>query len=134
MEAKKNMFVYVAGILMIIGGIVGLIAGVIALAGGAFLGAVGLGAFGAILVIAAVVAIITAIITLVAGVTGTKNAANPAKAPTLVKYGYITIGLAVIGIILNIVGGAFSGTSVVSLIIPIIYLLGAMQMKKEAGL
>ena len=142
MGAQKNMLVFIAGILMIIGGIIGIIGGIAALgliaASGALAAAVGVAAeVGGLLalgVIASIVILITGVISLIAGVTGFKNAANPAAAPKLIKYGYITIVLAVIGIVLNIVAGGFSGTNVLSLILPIIYLLGAMQMKKESGL
>ena len=129
MAAKKNMLVYVIGILMIIFGIIAIIVGALALFGSA-----ALGLSSTFVTIGSLFALISGIVELVAGVMGVKNAANPAKAQTLVIFGIITIALAILGNVISVAGGAaFSPSSLVmGVILPILYLIGAFQLKKQA--
>ena len=139
MERKKNMLVFVAGILMIIIGIIGIAGGALAIVGGGAVVALGgAGGLGVWAVLAGVLSLVTGVFSLIAGIMGAKNAAKPEKGQSLFVFGIITVVMAVLGIVFSALstaalgGGAIAPTSFVSLVIPIIYVIGAMQLKKQA--
>jgi len=69
---------------------------------------------------------------LVAGILGIMHAANPAKAGLLVNVGIGLIAFAVINAIITIVGDLFSYSTVTVFLLPILFLVGALTMKKQA--
>ena len=133
MENKTNMLLKVTGILMIIGGIAGIIVSIVAFLGVGLLAAAGVVV--GLWIIAVILSLVGSIIELIAGIVGSKNAANPAKAGTCVIFGIVTLALSVLGIILNLASG--SGFSVANLglgvVIPVLYLIGALQNKNKAA-
>ena len=108
---KGQKILKITSILMIIGGIIAAIAGVIAILGVSALAALSGSAEGTGLLI------------------GACNA--PQKAASCIKWGIIIAILTIISIVIGIVGGGeFSITSLVlNLLLPGLYVYGAMQMK-----
>jgi len=135
MEPKSNKLLKVAGILMIIGGAIGIILGIVAVIGiGALALLLGEHINTGLLMLSAVLVLVGAIFQLIAGILGVKNAAKPEKAQTCIVFGVIIILLSVLGNILNVVGGNdFNAASMgIGLVIPVIYIIGAIQNKKLA--
>ncbi len=124
-------FLKITGILMIIGGIIGLIAGIVAVIGVGALAA--LGASKGLLVIAAILALISGIVELLAGLKGNKGSKDPALGAKCLPWGVCVLVLSIIGMILSKAGGGKVGvvSVIVGLIIPILYIVGALMMKKE---
>jgi hypothetical protein len=126
------MFLKVSGILMIIGGSIGMILGIIAVIGvGALVLLLGPEANAGFLKMAAFLALFSSIVSFIAGIVGVKNAAKPEKAMTCIVYGFLVVGLTLLGNILYVAGGSsFNSTSlVIGLILPALYLFGAYQNK-----
>ena len=75
------------------------------------------------------------IILLIAGILGIKNHNNKEKAGTLIVLGVIIIAVNVISSVLSGIGGNFTATNIVGLllgaVIPVLYIIGAMQNKKS---
>ncbi|MGI6076891.1 MAG: hypothetical protein ACOYCB_01835 [Fastidiosipilaceae bacterium] len=121
-----NKLLKVSGILLIITGGISVLLGILAIAALAALGLPG------ILILGLVISLIGSVISLIAGIIGVKNSARPEKAKTCMVFGIIVIALTVLSIIFTLVGdGDVSLISLLSgLIVPIIYLVGAVQNKK----
>lgn len=114
MEVQQNQgskMLKVTGILMIIGG------GIVALA-----------------VIASILALLGGGIELAAGILGVKNWNQPAKAQSCIVFGAIIIALSVLSNILNLASGSeFNLFSLLlGLVLPVLYLVGAVQLKNMA--
>lgn len=87
---------------------------------------------------AAIFSLVGSALELVAGILGVKNWKKPEKATVCVVFGIIVLALTVISLILAIIGGGTStGAIVVSIIsglaLPVLYLIGALQLKKQAA-
>lgn len=136
MQSQGSRLLQVIGILMIIGGGIVLITSLIALAGIGALGAMaGSGAAGVALGIIAVGAsLVAGAIELIAGILGVKNWRQPAKAKSCIVMGIIIIVLQALSFIMALVGGTPDYLSVVlGLVLPILYLVGAFQLKNMAA-
>ncbi len=148
MEAKGSKLLKVSSILMIIGGIAGAVLSVlmVALAGAstAMLSDESIqqsiaeagtttGTVSAVLWVAAIFIVIASVVEIVAGFKGKNNWNNPTKAQTLLGLG---IACAVLSLIGNIMFASDSGVSIVSiltgLILPVLYIIGTIQLKKQA--
>ena len=129
----KNGFLKVTGILMIIGGALGIVLGIIAIVGVAALAL--LGGNSGLLTISAILAIVSAIVQLIAGIKGVKGSNDAALGAKCFPWGIIVIVLTIIGQVLGLIGG--SGFNVINwivgLVIPVLYLIGAIKAKKELG-
>ena len=141
---KSSKLLKVTSILMIIFGSLALLLGIFALIGALAImgGALGLGTDGAQLVgelilVAAVVALIGAIIQFVAGIVGVKNYNKPEKANVCVVFAVLVALVTVASTVFNAIGGDFGTTQIISLliglVIPVLYMVGALQLKKMAG-
>ncbi|HHX37707.1 MAG TPA: hypothetical protein GX717_06985 [Clostridiaceae bacterium] len=128
-----NKLLKISGILLIIGGGIGVILGILGLVATIGFAALGGGTFAALLIIAVVLAILGSVISLVTGILGVKYSARPDKAQICIVFGIITIAINVLSIILTVVGdGDFSAMSALTgLVVPVIYLVGAFQNKKQ---
>ena len=136
MGQKSNGFLKVTGILMIIFGSIALIVGIIAVIGVALLVSIlGADANQGLLTFAALLAIVSAIVQFVAGILGVANANKPEKASVCIVFGILTAALAVLGQVLNVVGGSSIGWLGlgIGVAVPILYLIGAFQNKKRAA-
>ena len=133
-KTKGSGFLKVTGILMIIGGAISIIMGIIAALGVAALVYISDGeASSAMLYASVVLMIVSAVAQLVAGIIGVVNCKKPEKAGTCITWGVIVAVLCVVGTILNAVGGgAFSLFSLaLGLVLPVLYIIGAVFNKKE---
>ena len=133
-KAKGTGFLKVTGILMIIGGGISIIMGIIAALGVAVVAYVSDGKASSTLLYASVLLVIaSAIAQLVAGIIGVVNCRKPEKAMSCIVCGVIVAVLNIAGSILNSVGGgSFSVLSLIlGLVLPVLYIIGAVFNKKE---
>ncbi len=133
---KGQKFLKVTSILMIIGGVIGSIIGVIAIIGVSALAVLadsteGTGLFYA----SSIIVIIASVIQFIAGIKGIGACNAPQKAASCIKWGIIIAVLSIVSMIIGIAGGGeFNITSLVlNLLIPGLYVFGAMQMKNASG-
>ena len=133
-KTKGSGFLKVTGILMIIGGGISIILGIIAALGIAALVYISDGTGSSALLYASVaLMIVSAAAQLVAGIIGVANCKKPEKAGSCIVWGIIVAALSVAGTVLNSVGGgSFSAFSLLlSLVLPVLYIIGAVFNKKE---
>ncbi len=133
-KAKGAGFLKVTGILMIIGGAISVILGIVAALGVAALVLISDGAVSsALLYTSVILMIVSAVAELVAGIIGVANCKKPEKAGSCIVWGIIVAVLSVAGTILNSVGGgSFSAFSLIlGLVLPVLYIIGAVFNKKE---
>lgn len=141
MEVQQNQgskMLKVTGILMIIGGALALVIALIAVIGIAAAASLAAGALGggiiALAVIASILALLGGGIELAAGILGVKNWNQPAKAQSCIVFGAIIIALSVLSNILNLASGSEFNlfTLLLGLVLPVLYLIGAVQLKNMA--
>ena len=128
MQKTRNTLLFVVGILMIIFGGLGIILNIIALLGVSLLvGNAGL------LTVALILSLAGCTAELVAGILGAANADKPQKAGACIMWGIITTAMAVLGNIITMAaGGAFNPFGLFyGLLLPILYLVGAFQLKSK---
>ena len=130
---KGRKFLKVTGILMIIGGAFGIIGGIVAMIGAGALAAVLETSAGGLMLASALI-LASAVFQLIAGIMGVKNCDKPEKAQTCLVMGIIVAILSVSGnIISNVLGSNFNILSYATgLIIPILYIIGAVKNKEPA--
>lgn len=138
-SAPGQAMLKVAGILLIIGGAASALLGLLGLAGGALLGAVGNeiagdvgAAAGIFVVLISLMVLVSGGFSLVVGIIGVKNAGNLEKAQLCFTLGIVLIILQGISLVISLIGGDFSPTSAIGLVLPIVYLLGANKNKQAA--
>lgn len=133
-KTKGSGFLKVTGILMIIGGGISIILSIIAVLGVAALVYISDGeASSAMLYASVALMVVSAVAQLVAGIIGVVNCKKPEKAGVCIAWGIIVAVLCIAGTILNSAGGgSFSILSLVlGLVLPILYIIGAVFNKKE---
>ena len=129
---KGQKILKVTSILMIIGGVIAVIAGVIAILGISALAALLGSAEGTgLLYASSIIVTVASVIQFIAGIKGVGACSDSQKAASCIKWGIIIGILAIISIVIGLVGGGtFSITSLVlNLLLPGLYVYGAMQMK-----
>ena len=132
-KTKGSGFLKVTGILMIIGGGISIILSIIAVLGVAALVYISDGeASSAMLYASVALMVVSAVSQLVAGIIGVVNCKKPEKAGVCIAWGVIVAVLCIAGTILNSAGGgSFSILSLVlGLVLPILYIIGAVFNKK----
>lgn len=130
---KGSKFLKVTGILMIVFGALALILSIVAAIGLAALAALDLNTWQYTL--AVILMLVSSIFELIAGIVGVKNCNKPEKAGTCMVWGIIVIALSVLSNVLTLVGNPdnFSiVTLLTGLVIPVLYLIGAVMNKKAA--
>ena len=81
----------------------------------------------------AIFAVVSAVVEIIAGVQGKKNWNNPAKAKTLMGLGIACAALSLISIVMSFAGDGGSALTVITgLALPVLYILGTLQLKKQA--
>ena len=133
---KGQKLLKVTSILMIIGGVIAAITGVLAILGISALAALSGSTEGfELLYVSSGLVTVASIIQFIAGIKGIGACSDPQKAASCIKWGIVIAILAIISIIIGIVGGGkFSITSLVlNLLLPGLYIYGAMQMKNAIG-
>ncbi len=130
---KGRKFLKVTGILMIIGAAFGIFGGIIAIIGAGALAAVLETSAGG-LMLASMLILVSAVFQLIAGIMGVKNCDKPEKAQSCLVMGIIVAVLSVAGnVISNVLGSDFNIFSYATgLIIPILYIMGAVKNKELA--
>lgn len=130
---KGSKFLKVTGILMIVFGALALILSIVAAIGLAALAALDLNTWQYTL--AVILMLVSSIFELIAGIVGVKNCNKPEKAGTCMVWGIIVIALSVLSNVLTLVGNPdnFSiVTLLTGLVIPVLYLIGAVMNKKAS--
>jgi len=69
---------------------------------------------------------------LVAGILGIKYAANPAKGGLLVNLGIGLVALQLIVVIVSAVGSEITLSTITGFLLPVLFLVGALNLKKQA--
>lgn len=130
---KGRKFLKVTGILMIIGGAFGIIGGIVAMIGAGALAAVLETSAGG-LMLASTLILASAVFQLIAGIMGVKNCDKPEKAQSCIVIGVIVAILSVAGnVISNVLGSDFNIINYAAgLIIPVLYIIGAVKNKEPA--
>lgn len=130
---KGRKFLKVTGILMIIGGGFGIIGGILAMLGAGALAAVLETSAGGLMLASALI-LASAVFQLIAGIMGVKNCDKPEKAQNCLVMGVIVAILSVSGnIVSNVLGSSFNIMSYATgLIIPVLYIMGAVKNKEPA--
>ena len=126
----------VCGILMIIGGSLGILINIIAVIGVGAVAALaayaGAGMIVGLLTFACILMLAGSVMELVTGILGVKNRDKPEKVKSCITCCFIVIALSLLGTVLTIVsGGSVNFFSLLlSLVLPVLYLIGAFQLKK----
>lgn len=132
---KGQKFLKVTSILMIICGVIGAIGGVIAILGISALAAFMESTEGTgLLYASALILTLASVIEFIAGIKGVGACNAPHKAAACIKWGVIIAVLSIISMIIGVVGGGkFNITSLIlNLLVPGLYIYGAVQMKNDA--
>ena len=130
---KGSKFFKVTGILMIVFGALALILSIVAAIGLAALVAMELNTWQ--YTAAVILMLVGSIFEMIAGIVGVKNCNKPEKAGTCMVWGIIVIALSVLSNVLTLVGNPdnFSIVNLLTgLVIPVLYLIGAVMNKKAA--
>ncbi len=128
MNAPGKGLLKVSGILLIIFGAIAIVLMLLALVASVAL--IALSPAALILVLACIIGLAGAVLDLIAGILGVKNCDKPEKAKSCFVFGIILIAIQVVSMVLSISGGSFDWTSIVGLVLPVLYLVGASQNKK----
>ncbi len=142
---KGSTFLKVMGILCIIFGAIALVANLLSIASVGLLAQFGLSS--GLLNGSTAVSVISSIVMLIAGILGVKNCKSPEKAGINIVFGIIMVVIALISVILSmkltamlnqiyaeagLSGGMSTGwLSIVSFIMPVLYLIAAFLLKKN---
>ena len=129
---KGQKILMVTAILMLIGGVIAAVAGVAAVLGVSALAALSGSAEGTgLLYASAMLVMVASVIQFVAGIKGIGACNAPQKAASCIKWGIAVAVLTILSLLLGIAGGGeFSITSLVlNLLLPGLYVCGAMQMR-----
>ncbi len=135
MKNQGQTFLKVTSILMVIGGIIALLAGVFAILGVSALAALMGSAEGTGLLYAgSVLAVVTSAVEILAGAKGLKACRLPEKAGECVILGIAIVALSMISMAVSVKGGGeFKIINlVVNLLVPVLYILGAVKTKPAA--
>lgn len=135
MKNQGQTFLKVTSILMVIGGIIALLAGVFAILGVSALAALMGSAEGTGLLYAgSVLAVVTSVFEILAGAKGLKACRLPGKAGGCVILGIAIVALSMISMAVSVKGGGeFKIINlVVNLLVPVLYILGAVKTKPAA--
>ena len=130
---KGRKFLKVTGILMIISAAFGIIGGIVAMIGAGALAAVLETSAGGLMLASALI-LASAVFQLIAGIMGVKNCDKPEKAQSCMVIGVIVAILSVAGnVISNVLGSDFNIINYATgLIIPVLYIIGAVKNKEPA--
>lgn len=147
MEPKGKVLLKVVGILFIIGGVVSILLCVVGFIGGSlYMGqsdtsgaaSESAAAYKAGFIVIYILMLISAIIQLLAGICGVRNCGNINAAPLCLNYGRITLVLSVISVVIGLIfrnGGILTIqyliSTVCSLLLPVLFIIGASQNKRE---
>jgi len=142
MEAPGKGLLKVVGILFIIRGVILLIIALLAMLGAAMMQnpetlqaleqqGVAVDVSGGAAWLAAIVALVAAALDLVTGILGVKNSKKPEKAQTCFIMGIIIIAFLIVNAAISAVDGSLNIIwTAISLVLPVLYLWGALKNKE----
>ena len=133
MNAPGKSMIKVVSILMLIFSSISLIVLFVSLIGSAYIEAYHLGV-GVILIFALIISFASVIFEFIAAILGLKHCGRPEKANSLFGIGVTLIIIAAVSILFNIISDNFSVLNLVSLVLPILYTVGASQNKNAANI
>jgi len=130
---KGMTMLKVTSVLMIIGGILATVLSIIAVIGVGTLAAFGVSS--GLLYVACIIALGGSAIQIITGIKGLGACNIPSKAASCVIWGIIVIAICVISEILTVIAGdKFSiFTLLLGLVLPVLYIVGAIQLKEAAA-
>ena len=134
---RGSRMLQITGVLLAISAVVTLATNIIAIVSsgasvGEQAGSVGTGVF--VVLLMDFFPILVNVLTLIAGVWGAKSWRKPQNANKCVTIGFIILALNVISVVLGISQAGFAGMAIAStvfLLIPILYVVGALQLKRQ---
>ena len=131
---KGKNYLKVTGILMIIGGCIGIIGGIIALISVGALATLLETSMGS-LMLGSLLVLISSIIQFIAGIMGVRDCARPEKAQNCIVIGAMVAVLSVVGNLISVTAGnGFNVMNMITgLILPVLYIVGAMLNKKDSN-
>jgi hypothetical protein len=133
MDAPGKGILKVVSILFIIFGAIATVISLVGVLGSAALTAAGGGfsfAVGGILMAATVILLIVSVLELILGIVGLRKSGDPEKAGYFITTGIVLTILSLIPMIINISYGGFSVTSLISFVLPILYIVGGAMNKR----
>ncbi len=131
-NAPGKGFLKVSGILLIIFAVISILVLIIGIIAAASLGSLGgeVGALaGGIAVGALVIGLISCAFSLVMGILGVKYANVPSKAQVCMVFAIIAIALQIVTLV---TGGSDIVMTIIGLVLPVLYLIGALKNKQAA--
>lgn len=131
-NAPGKGFLKVSGILLIIFAVISILMLIIGIIAAASLGSLGgeVGALaGGIAVGALVIGLISCAFSLVMGILGVKYANVPSKAQVCMVFAIIAIALQIVTLV---TGGSDIVMTIIGLVLPVLYLIGALKNKQAA--
>jgi len=131
---KGQSFLKITSILMIVGGIIAVITGVIAILGISVLAALsGSVEVTVLLYVSSILVTVASVIQIITGVKGLKACKAPETAGKCVTWGIVIAVLSIISLVIGLIGGGdFNITMALNLLVPGLYIYGAMQIKTPA--
>ena len=126
MDAPGKGMLKVVSILFIIFGAIATIVSIIAIIGSAVLTAYTVG-FGAIFLVGSILLLIVSVLELIIGIIGLKKCADPSQAGFFIVTGIVLVVLGLVSMFLTI--SNFQVTSLISFILPILYIVGGYMNK-----
>lgn len=132
--AKGQTFLKVTSILMVIGGALGALSSLLGIAGVALLAAAADSHAAALLLyVALALAIFACVVEFIAGLKGLRTCKTGENADKCVVWGIIVAAIIVVSTVINLLnGGEFSLTNILlNLVVPVLYIYGAAQVKKN---
>jgi len=130
MNAPGKTMLKVVSILFIIFASISLIFSIIGLVASAALTAYI--PLSAIILVATIILLISSALQLVLGIIGLTRCGDPSKAGYFITTGIILCVLSFVSLILGISGGSFNFFSLISFILPVLYIVGGFMNKNAA--
>ena len=127
MNAPGKGMLKVVSILFIVFGAIAIVLSIIAVLGAGVVAALA-GTSATILVVAAILLLVSSVFMLVVGIIGIKKSGDPTKAMFFIVTGIILCVLTLISMIMN-----FDWTSLVSFVLPVLFIIGGFMNKKAAS-
>jgi hypothetical protein len=126
MDAPGKGMLKVVSILFIIFGAIATIVSIVALVGSAVLTAYTEGLAG-IFIVGSIILLLVSVLELIVGIIGLKKCADPAQAGFFIVTGIVLCVLGLVSMIMTL--SSFQVTSLISFVLPILYIVGGFMNK-----
>ena len=135
MVAPGKGLLKTVSILFIIFGAIAAVISLLGVVGSAALttvGGVAGTAVGGILLVALVIMLIVSVLELILGIVGLRRSGDPSRANYFIATGVILAILSLIPLVISATTGAFSWTSLVGFVLPVLYIIGGAMNRRAA--